>query len=74
MRLFGKRAFDLAVTLPLAILLAPIMGFFAILIRRDGGPALYRQERIGRGGKRFQILKLRTMSHQPDSAATWTDG
>lgn len=71
-RIIAKRAFDLAVTLPLAILLSPVMGVLALLIRRDGGPAFYRQERIGQGGRRFQILKLRTMSYQPDSAATWT--
>ncbi len=71
-RIFAKRTFDLAVTVPLAILFAPLMAVLAVIVRRDGGPALYRQERIGRGGRRFQILKLRTMTHQPDSAATWT--
>ena len=72
LRAFAKRALDLAATIPLGLLLGPPLAVFALLIRRDGGPALFRQERIGRGGRPFTIYKLRTMEHQPDSAATWT--
>ena len=58
-----KRAFDLALALPLFVLLAPLMAAIAILIRLDSqGPALFRQTRLGRGGKPFEIVKFRTMS------------
>jgi lipopolysaccharide/colanic/teichoic acid biosynthesis glycosyltransferase len=68
----GKRMIDLAVSLPLSIALAPVLGLLALLIRRDGGPALYRQQRVGRNGRMFTIMKLRTMTHDPDAHSTWT--
>jgi lipopolysaccharide/colanic/teichoic acid biosynthesis glycosyltransferase len=41
---------------------APIIAAFAIAVKRtDGGPALFRQQRVGRDGKSFTMLKLRTM-------------
>jgi lipopolysaccharide/colanic/teichoic acid biosynthesis glycosyltransferase len=40
---------------------APIILLLAALVRRDGGPAFYRQQRIGYKGKSFYILKLRSM-------------
>lgn len=57
-----KRAADLVVTLPLAIVLTPVMIGIGIWIRRDSpGPALFRQERVGLHGRRFMLLKFRTM-------------
>lgn len=57
-----KRAADLAVAVPLAVLLAPVLAGIALWIRRDSpGPALYRQRRIGLAGKPFKLLKFRTM-------------
>jgi len=42
---------------------APVIAAAAIAIRLyDGGPAIYRQERMGKDGKPFELLKLRTMS------------
>jgi exopolysaccharide biosynthesis polyprenyl glycosylphosphotransferase len=72
LRRVTKRLIDLAITIPLAILMAPVAAVIALAVRRDGGPALFRQERIGRNGKPFRIYKFRTMDQQPDSAATWT--
>lgn len=58
----AKRAVDLAVALPLTVALTPVMAGIALWIRRDSpGPALFRQERIGYGGRPFRILKFRTM-------------
>jgi len=57
-----KRAIDLAVALPLTLLAAPVIGLFALIIKMsDPGPAFFRQWRVGRYGKRIQVLKLRTM-------------
>jgi exopolysaccharide biosynthesis polyprenyl glycosylphosphotransferase len=70
---FVKRAVDLLVAVPIGLALAPLVGVLAILIRRDGGPALFRQERIGQGGRPFLINKLRTMTHDPDREGVWAE-
>lgn len=63
-----KRLFDIVVALIGLILLAPLFGVVAILIRLDTpGPVFYRGRRVGRGGKEFLILKFRTMYEQPES-------
>jgi Undecaprenyl-phosphate galactose phosphotransferase WbaP len=57
-----KRFFDLAVASVLSVTLSPLLAWIAWRIRReDGGPVLFRQERVGRGGKRFLCLKFRSM-------------
>ena len=56
-----KRCLDL-VSASLAILLmAPLLLLIALLVMTDGHAALFRQERVGRGGARFGCLKFRTM-------------
>jgi exopolysaccharide biosynthesis polyprenyl glycosylphosphotransferase len=57
-----KRFVDIALTSILLIPTLPIIGILAVLVRRhDGGPAFFRQQRIGLDGRPFTILKLRTM-------------
>ena len=57
-----KRLFDLAATLFLLICTAPLWALIAILIRRDSkGPVVFRQMRVGRGGKLFELYKFRSM-------------
>ncbi len=57
-----KRALDLAIALPAAILTAPLVAVLAVLIRLESpGPPLYRQARAGKDGREFSIYKLRTM-------------
>jgi lipopolysaccharide/colanic/teichoic acid biosynthesis glycosyltransferase len=57
-----KRAVDLAAALPLAVVIAPVVGIAAVLIKiADPGPAFYCQTRIGHGGRKFRMYKLRTM-------------
>ncbi len=61
-RRFGKRAFDIVVSATALILLAPVLVLVAIAIWLGSpGPALFRQERVGRGFRPFRILKFRTM-------------
>ncbi len=58
-----KRLLDLAIAIPLLILLAPVMGAIALIVRTGSeGPALFRQTRQGLYGAHFQILKFRTMT------------
>lgn len=57
-----KRTLDVLLAAILLILLSPIIFFLAMLVRADSvGPAFFVQERVGREGKRFLIVKLRTM-------------
>jgi len=57
-----NRALDAAgASLGLA-LVSPLLGVAALAIKlEDGGPVLYRQQRVGRDGRDFELLKLRTM-------------
>lgn len=60
--LWLKRAFDIVAATVLLIALAPVMLVVALLVKRSSpGPALFRQERVGYGGRRFHILKFRSM-------------
>jgi lipopolysaccharide/colanic/teichoic acid biosynthesis glycosyltransferase len=57
-----KRAFDLAVTIPLLVFLAPLLIVVAIAIKLDSpGPILFRQPRVGQGNRIFSIYKFRSM-------------
>ena len=56
-----KRAFDIVVAGIALIIFSPVMVILAILIRRDGGTAFYRQKRLTQNGKVFEILKFRSM-------------
>lgn len=58
----GKRAFDLALGSVGLVVSAPIMLVLAIIIRLDSpGPAVFRQKRLGKGGRPFTFYKFRTM-------------
>ncbi|MGH3851717.1 MAG: sugar transferase, partial [Pseudonocardiaceae bacterium] len=62
----GKRAFDISVSFLLLLLFFPTILIVAISVRAgSAGPILFRQRRVGMGGREFNILKFRTM--QPDA-------
>ncbi|HEV2119236.1 MAG TPA: sugar transferase [Candidatus Bathyarchaeia archaeon] len=62
-----KRVFSFLISLVFLILLSPLMLLVAIAIRIDSrGPAVFRQERIGEGGKPFTLFKFRTMVEGAD--------
>lgn len=57
-----KRAIDVGLIIVSTPLLLPLMLFISLLIRLDSpGPALFRQQRVGKGGKLFTCYKFRTM-------------
>jgi sugar transferase (PEP-CTERM system associated) len=69
-----KRVFDLGVSLALLLLALPVMAATALAIRLESrGPVIYRQERVGRGGRVFTVLKFRSMSQdaEKDGKARW---
>ncbi len=59
-----KRSVDIAISAALLVLAVPLLLLAALLIRLTSpGPILFRQTRMGRGFRTFEILKLRTMMH-----------
>lgn len=69
-----KRAFDIVTSLALLLLAMPVMLVTALAIRLDSrGPVFYRQERVGRGGRRFMCIKFRSMrtDAEHDGVARW---
>lgn len=62
----AKRVLDLAVALLAGVVFLPLIALSALLIKLyDGGPVMFRQRRIGSGGREFTLLKLRTMRVAP---------
>ena len=62
-----KRVLDVLGSSLCVLFLAPILSLIAVMIKLDSrGPVLFRQDRIGRDGKPFQMLKFRTMVQGAD--------
>jgi lipopolysaccharide/colanic/teichoic acid biosynthesis glycosyltransferase len=58
----GKRALDVSVAGLVLLVSAPVLGLAALLIRLESpGHPIYRQRRVGRHGRAFEVYKLRTM-------------
>ncbi len=64
---FVKRVFDLVACSLALVLLSPLFLVIALLIRRDGGPAFFKQVRVGKDGKTFMLYKFRSMVVGADS-------
>jgi len=65
---FGKRLFDLAITLPALLALSPVFVILAVLARLLlGGPVLFTQRRPGLHGQPFVMWKFRTMTDACDA-------
>jgi exopolysaccharide biosynthesis polyprenyl glycosylphosphotransferase len=59
---FAKRAIDLVVSAISLAVSAPLLAVIAVLVKATSpGPALFRQDRVGKDGRRFSIYKFRTM-------------
>jgi lipopolysaccharide/colanic/teichoic acid biosynthesis glycosyltransferase len=70
-RMAAKRVIDILVSAIGLALLIPLFAVIAIAIRLDdGGPVFYRQTRIGRSGRPFEIDKFRSMTPAPKGAGS----
>ena len=58
---FLKRSFDVIGSLAIITVLSPLLIYISQKVKKDGGPAIYGHERIGKGGKPFKCLKFRSM-------------
>lgn len=63
---FGKRILDLVIVLSAILPVSIIVGIAYLMVRRNGGPRFYSQERVGKDGKLFKCYKLRTMHVDAD--------
>lgn len=60
----AKRVLDIAITLLALIILGPLMVLVAIVVKLSSpGPVFFRQERVGRNGQAFCLVKFRSMRH-----------
>jgi exopolysaccharide biosynthesis polyprenyl glycosylphosphotransferase len=69
-----KRLMDIVFSTVALLLLSPVLAACAIAVRLEGGPGvIFRQERIGRDGIRFQLLKFRSMrpANEQESQTQW---
>jgi Undecaprenyl-phosphate glucose phosphotransferase len=74
LNLLFKRVMDIVLSLAALILLAPVLGLVALLVKLTSpGPVLYRQERCGLNGKPFSMLKFRSMrlDAEQQTGAVW---
>jgi exopolysaccharide biosynthesis polyprenyl glycosylphosphotransferase len=67
----AKRAIDLVGGVLLGLPALPVCAILMLLVRRDGGPPIFRQTRIGEGGRPFVLYKLRTMKPSSVPSAQW---
>jgi len=71
--MFAKRLFDVSLSLVGLILLSPLFVIVMLLIKIDStGTVLFLQTRVGRYGKKFRILKFRTMVDKPSKLKVTT--
>ena len=69
-----KRGFDIAFAMTALIILSPMLITAALAVRMEGGPGvIFRQVRVGRDGKQFQLLKFRSMrpADECESQTRW---
>jgi exopolysaccharide biosynthesis polyprenyl glycosylphosphotransferase len=64
-----KRTLDVVVSAAVLVVFAPLFAFVALAVKLDSpGPVLYRQRRLGRDGREFDILKFRSMPVEAESS------
>lgn len=80
-----KRLADILASGALLLFIAPLFIALIVLVKKDGGPAFFAHERVGRGGKTFKCLKFRSMrvnaeealreylAHNPEARREWAE-
>ncbi|MBT0723497.1 undecaprenyl-phosphate galactose phosphotransferase WbaP [Rosenbergiella sp. S61] len=80
-----KRCFDIFASIMIILMLSPILLFISRKVKKDGGPAIYGHERIGKNGIPFKCLKFRSMAvnskelladllaNDPEAKAEWDE-
>jgi len=72
LELAAGRAISLLIAVIGVIVLSPLLGLVALLIRMDSaGPVFFVQERVGKAGKRFKLIKFRTMHVSDAPPSEW---
>ena len=56
-----KRTFDIVASISIIFMLSPLLLYICSKVKKDGGPAIYGHERVGKNGKSFKCLKFRSM-------------
>jgi sugar transferase EpsL len=65
---YGQRLLDIILTTLALVVFAPVLLIVALLVRRKlGAPVFFRQQRLGRGGRPFSVIKYRTMTGARDA-------
>src|SRR5207244_1196559 len=64
----SKRVFDLVVATAGLLLTAPLFPLIYLLVKRTPGPAIFRQTRLGEGGRHFTMIKFRTMRRDAEDS------
>ncbi|GAC1309359.1 MAG: undecaprenyl-phosphate glucose phosphotransferase [Vulcanimicrobiaceae bacterium] len=65
-----RRLLDLAIAVPALVFLSPILAAIAVVVAADSGkPVFYKQTRIGKLNKPFEIIKFRTMQPNAERAS-----
>lgn len=65
---YGKRFLDICISLPVVIILIPVYLFLALCVFINlGSPVIYKQTRIGKDGKKFDMMKFRSMNEKKDA-------
>ena len=68
----AKRILDVTAAGMLLVLLAPLLAVIALAVRLTSpGPVFYRQSRVGKGERSFQMLKFRSMVRNADAIGSW---
>ncbi len=62
-----KRALDITLVALSAVVVVPVILVMALLVSLDGHAPFYTQMRVGKNGKAFRIIKMRTMVHNADA-------
>lgn len=56
-----KRSFDIVASIGIIVMLSPVLIYISFKVKKDGGPAIYGHERVGKNGRSFKCLKFRSM-------------